>query len=143
MSEIIENSFPNLAADGYEITSDASKVYNCIAWVLGISTQQWDHNDPEGYWPERLPRNQKAETIVQLFAGFGYAVCDGCEREPGYEKVAIYAVDGRFAHVARQLEDGRWTSKLGDLEDITHPSPDSLAGGYYGDVHCIMRRPSG
>ena len=143
MSQEIEDSFPNLAAFGYEITSEASGVYNCIAWALSISTQQWDYNIPGGYWPPSLPRNRKVETLIQLFAMAGYAVCDSCEQETGYEKITLYAVDGLFAHVAMQLEDGRWTSKLGDLEDITHPSPDSLAGGYYGEVHCIMRWPSG
>ena len=79
---------------------------------------------------------------MQLFANEGYSVCDGDTREPGYEKIAIYAFVGQFTHVARQLDDGRWTSKLGNREVVTHPSPENLAQGIYGNVHCIMRRPS-
>ena len=79
---------------------------------------------------------------MRLFAGEGFSFCDDDALEPGYEKIAIYAFVGQFTHVARQLEDGGWTSKMGTMEDIAHPLLDSLARGYYGNVHCIMRRPS-
>ena len=139
----IEDEFPNLATAGYEITSEASIDYNCIAWAMDISVQRWDYGDPYGYWPPTVPRNQEAATLVQVFAVAGYSVCDNGDKEPGYDKVAIYAQNGLWEHAARQLDDGRWTSKLGDLEDITHPSAESLAGGFYGGIHCIMRRLNG
>ena len=138
----IEGLFPNLAAYGYEITSEASEDYNCIAWALGLTAPCWGYQNPGDYWPPSLPHNQEVGTIMQLFANEGYAVCDSAVREPGYDKIAIYAFVGQFTHVARQLDDGQWTSKLGLREDITHPSLDSIAGGFYGNVHCIMRRPS-
>ena len=78
---------------------------------------------------------------MRLFANEGYSVCDGEGLEQGYEKIALYSFVGQFTHVARQLDDGRWTSKLGVREVITHPSPDNLSGGFYGNVHCVMRRP--
>ena len=142
MAHDLEELFPNLADSGYEITGEPSREYNCIAWALGISTRKWDCNAPNGYWPPSLPRNNRVETVMQLFANEGYSVCEDGEVEPGYEKIAIYAFVGQFTHVARQLEDGRWTSKLGNREVITHPSPDNLAQGIYGNVHCVMRRPS-
>ena len=77
-----------------------------------------------------------------LFTGEGFSICEADAPEPDYEKIALYAFVGQFTHVARQLDDGRWTSKLGTLEDITHPSLDSLARGVYGNVHCLMRRPT-
>ena len=40
--------------------------------------------------------------------------------EPGFEKVALYALGGVPKHAARQLSSGRWSSKLGDLEDVEH-----------------------
>ena len=138
----LENFFPNLADSGYQITEEASGEYNCIAWALGISSQNWDCRDPDGYWPPSLPRNHWIGTVIQLFADEGYSLSDSDALEPGYEKIAIYAFVGQFTHVARQLEDGRWSSKLGIREVITHPSPASLSGGYYGNVHCVMRRPS-
>ena len=80
--------------------------------------------------------------MVQVFDSLGYSVCDNAEKEAGYEKVAIYARSGRWEHATKQLEDGQWTSKLGEFEDITHPSPEDLTSELYGGVHCIMRRPS-
>ena len=138
----MEGFFPNLAGSGYIVTAQSSREYNCIAWAMGISTQNWDCNDPEGYWPPSLPRDQQIETMMRLFAGEGFLLCQDDVLEPGYEKIALYAFVGQFTHVAKQLEDGRWTSKLGNRETITHPSPANLAGGFYGNVHCIMRRPS-
>ncbi len=79
---------------------------------------------------------------MRLFVGEGYSLCDDDALEPSYEKIAIYAFVGQFTHVARQLEDGQWTSKLGNREAITHPTPANLSGGIYGNAHCIMRRPS-
>jgi hypothetical protein len=142
MPQEIEHLFPNLAGSGYEITAEASQVYNCTAWALGITSQRWDCDHPGSYWPPTLPRDNRVETLMLLFAGEGFMLCDDDAPEPGYEKIALYAFVGRFTHAARLLEDGRWTSKLGNREVITHPSPASLAGGLYGSVHCIMRRPS-
>ena len=78
---------------------------------------------------------------MRLFDGEGFSVCEGDLLEYGFEKIAIYAFVGQFTHVARQLNDGQWTSKIGNLEAITHPSLQDISGGIYGSVHCIMRRP--
>ena len=43
-------------------------------------------------------------------------------------------------HAARQLPSGRWTSKLGFLEDIEHALHD-LEGTEYGAVVLVMKRP--
>ena len=141
MEEYLEIFLPGLAISGYEITSEASDVYNCIAWAAGDNTDWWDWH-PRAYWPEFAPRSPEVEALVQVFAGLGYSVCDNAELEAGYEKVAVYAINGRWEHAARQLENGQCTSKLGEFEDITHPSPEDVAGGVFGNVHCIMRRPS-
>ena len=139
MSSWIDDELPALAAAGYEITSAPSAVYNCVAWAAEDDTDWWSHL-PGYYWPAR--RSPEAEALVEVFAGLGYAVCDSAAREPGYDKVAVYARNGRWSHAARQLENGQWTSKLGPDEDISHQSPEDLAGESYGEVHCIMRRPS-
>ena len=140
MSQELEEFFPNLAGSGYEITGEASKEYNCIAWVLGMSHRNWDCYDPDGYWPPSIPRDDLIVTAVQLFASEGFSLCDNDALESGYEKIALYAFVGRFTHAAKQLNDGRWTSKLGKREVITHPSLANLTGGFFGNVHCIMRR---
>ncbi len=79
----------------------------------------------------------------------GFEQCESPDHEPGFEKVAIYADDdGAPTHAARQLEDGRWASKLGDWEDIEHESPENLESGThmrskYGEVALVMRRNRG
>jgi len=42
-------------------------------------------------------------------------------------------------HVARQLPSGRWSSKLGALQDIEHDLHD-LEGTEYGSVVLVMKR---
>lgn len=60
--------------------------------------------------------------------------------EVGVERVALFAgSDGFPTHAARQLPNGRWTSKIGFLEDIEHDLYD-LEGSEYGAVVRIMRR---
>ena len=139
----IEDAFPNLYGSGYEITSEPSREYNCTAWALGITSQRWDCDRPESYWPPSLPRDSRVATLLRLFSDEGYSLCDDDALEPGYEKIAIYAFVGQFTHVARQLEDGRWTSKLGNREVITHPSPTSLSRVYTATstASCAARLP--
>ena len=59
--------------------------------------------------------------------------------ESGREKIAIYARGAAPAHVARQLADGKWTSKLGAAVDITH-TLRGLEGPLYGRVVVVMAR---
>lgn len=71
----------------------------------------------------------------------GFTRCDSGDLEPGWEKVAVYALaDDDPTHVARQLESGAWTSKLGDFEDIEHDTPTALEGPAYGTVYGYMKR---
>ena len=137
----IEGAIPALAGSGYEITRETSDEYNCVAWAAGDDTDWWSH-DPEYYWPEWALRSPEVEALVQVFTGLGYTVCDSAVKENGYEKVALYALEGLWKHAARQLDDGQWTSKLGPFEEITHPSPEDVTGELYGSVYCFMRRPS-
>jgi hypothetical protein len=55
--------------------------------------------------------------------------CDDGTYEQGYEKVAIYERIGAVTHAARQLSATEWTSKLWQLEDISHDQPSTVAGG--------------
>ena len=137
----IEEEHPGLEGSGYEITSESTDIYNCIAWAAGNDTDWWSYT-PGNYWPPSVPRRAEVWALVQVFETLGYSVCDSYERETGYDKVAVYAQYGQWTHAARQLEDGGWTSKVGQFEDITHPSLDNLADEAFGEVHCIMRRPS-
>jgi hypothetical protein len=70
----------------------------------------------------------------------GYTVALNPDLVPGIEKVAIFASDDKWTHVARQLESGYWTSKLGQGVDIEHEL-DGLCGSKYGEIATIMSRP--
>jgi len=71
----------------------------------------------------------------------GYATCDSHAVESAFEKVAIFVdAGGEPTHAARQLPSGRWTSKLGTLEDIEHDL-HALEDSRYGSVALIMKRP--
>ncbi len=131
----MEGLLPNLAGSGYEVTAETTGEFNCIAWDLGITAQRWDCDSPASYWSPSLPRNQEVRTIMRLFADEGFRLCENDLLEPGFDKIAIYAFAG-------QLENGFWTSKIGNRETITHLRLADLSGGAYGSVHCIMRRPS-
>ena len=61
--------------------------------------------------------------------------------ESGFVKVALYGSNLFYTHAARQLPNGKWTSKLGRGEDIEHDSPDDVAAGVYGAVLGVMKRP--
>lgn len=88
--------------------------------------------------------SQTVEALVAAYESLGFAMCDDSDVELGYEKVAIYGTpDGEFQHAARQLNDGHWTSKLGEWEDIEHNTLEALECQDYGTVQRILRRPIG
>jgi len=70
--ERLEKLFPNLCSKDYEITSDPTSSYNCVAWAA-LSTQQGC------YWPNQLgscsffnqvdywPRTARRSTNVRDF----------------------------------------------------------------------------
>jgi len=62
--------------------------------------------------------------------------------EAGFLKVALYGDGPFYTHAARQLPTGQWTSKLGREVDIEHDSPEGIAGGGYGEVLQVMKRPT-
>jgi hypothetical protein len=137
------SSFPNLTSDNHRLTSQPANGENCIAHAVGARGEWWEPTIGR-FWPLGPPHfNQRIESLVRVFERLGYAPCDSPEREPGYEKIAIYGDEGRYTHAARQLtEDGTWTSKLGPEDDINHRTLDALAGGEYGIVVAILRRPT-
>jgi hypothetical protein len=137
----LEAGFPNLSRTSYSLESPPTRRYNCIAWAAGDATRWWwpiDH--PMYSWPVE-PRIESLEGFIQAFSALGYEICDSSAPEVGYEKVAIYATtDPTPTHMARQLADGRWTSKCGVMEDIIHPL-EALEGQTYGHVVQLLRRP--
>jgi hypothetical protein len=136
--------FPRLI--DYQVTSDKTRQYNCIAWAVEATDAKW-WPDPLGIgkWPDDLPRAETIEAFVHMFGLFGYVQCADGLLEEGFAKVAVYAIrqfDGSLlpTHAARQLPSGKWTSKIGDFEDIEHASVGSLNSDDYGEPVCYLRR---
>jgi hypothetical protein len=138
----IDKLFPGLVGKTYQFTSPADEVYNCIAWAAGRKSEWWWPFDAPGhYWPEGVAKAETLHAFQDVFATIGYTVCNDAEFDAGFEKVAIFAdANGIPTHASRQLPNGRWTSKLGKLEDIEHDLLD-LTGVEYGSVVVIMQRP--
>jgi hypothetical protein len=136
----LEQFFPALAGIGYSVTSPATVDYNCIAWAAGI-TDEWWWPDSMGinHWPAGVRREETVSAFIEAFQSLGYVLCADHLVEPGFEKVALYGEKGVPKHAARQLPNGRWTSKLGPLEDIEH-GLDGLVGTWYGNVVQILKR---
>src|ERR1700687_969869 len=112
LSHHLESVFPELINEDYDVTSPKDKQYNCVAWAAQRDTKQWwePSGEPFDHWPDGIPYDHAFENYVSHFEERGYSKCDDSSLEAGYEKVAIYkATDGGFAHVAHQLENGKWT----------------------------------
>ena len=140
-SDQIEFSFPNLAG-GYRITSPETPSYNCIAWAASDTGHWWWPTALRGYyWPAEAPRSGSIRDFIAAFGKLGYEPVENAELEEGIEKIAIYADEqGDPTHMARQLGSGKWTSKLGESEDIEHGDVASLEGDCYGKVVRILKR---
>jgi hypothetical protein len=137
----IEAIFPGLQTGKYSITSEESPKYNCIACAAGNDgTCWWPSEDDRDYWPSEVATEDSIAAFRAMFASLGYDVCATSDAEPAIEKIALFAnVHGVPTHAARQLSNGRWTSKLGELEDIEHDLTD-LEGAAYGKVVLLMKR---
>lgn len=138
--KLIERLFPRLKPGNYRITSSATRNYNCIAWAAGCTTRWW-WPSLDCYWPQDVPREQTVSAFLLAFKTLGYEKCNDGALEPGHEKVALFVAPyDVLKHMARQLDDGWWTSKLGRSCDIEHKEIDDVSGERYGKVFCFMRR---
>ena len=136
----LEDVFPGLQGQPYQIKSPRDRRYNCIAFAVGDNRNWWWPDlTEEDTWPAGVVRVATVEAFRDAFATLGYMVCDHAQLEPGFEKIALFALAGVPKHAARQLPSGRWTSKLGPREDIEHALHD-LTGVVYGSVVLVMKR---
>lgn len=145
MNQHLGRLFPGLRGVSYEITSPAQPDYNCIAWAAGDDSRWWWPDEfHQYYWPEPAPRLSTLGAFAEAFRTLGFEVCEDSTSELGWEKIAIFASpDGMPTHAARQLPDGTWTSKLGNLEDIKHRDLRHVGGDAYGEPTLILRRRRG
>lgn len=136
--------FPRLYFSGFNITSEKSTFYNCIAWAAGLTDRSWWPGLASYYWPPQCSQENTVASFLAAFELLGYKETEtiSVELDAGYEKVALYVNNaGIPTHMARQLPNGEWTSKLGQLEDISHNELDALEGTLYGRICCTLARP--
>lgn len=148
----IDVDFPNTAIFDYSVTSCSSSKYNCIAWALGKINIKWwplPFKMRGVYWPPDIPAKATIDAFVAMFkkiAGYEEWTPENGNLEDGYEKIAIYAdASGAPTHAARQLDDGNWTSKIGNNKDVIHDTLEvwesaAERSSIYGRVVKFMRR---
>lgn len=140
--------FENLKDSEFKITSPKDAQYNCIAFAADDQTRWW-WSVGNKYWLKGVPKTESPKSFILAFQKLGYKICESADLEEGFEKVAIYtrtiaapnSPKGTTTHMAKQLPDGRWKSKLGKLEDIEHNTLESICGKAYGEVKHILKRP--
>ena len=138
MIDNLRRKLPNLPIASVTITSDATPEYNCVAWAVGENERWWEAGMmPDSYWPAEALNTNDLRGWMEAFRSEGFEVSADSAHEVGFEKIAIYLQGGVPTHAARQLPNGRWTSKIGGLEDVEH----DLSGlRDYGDPLLFMRR---
>jgi hypothetical protein len=138
-----QQDFPHLnAANHRDIISTPDDRYNCLAWAAGIDNEWWEPAVGKT-WPGNAPRGlagYKIASLIEVFASIGFVACNDGSLEDGIEKIAIYADGDEWMHAARQLQTGKWTSKMGPDERIEHDAPQDLAGPAFGQVTTFMQR---
>ena len=157
--EVILNYFPKLIGDSsFKITSPKSPDYNCIAWAGFVDNEWWQPgNDYEidgvkFRWPPNIPKENKLKHYIELFRQKKF-ILDSNDSffEDGFRKVALYVkndqhnnalplLDRICTHASRQLNNGTWTSKLGQEFDISHSDPYVIESKYYGIVGVILKK---
>ena len=125
--------------ENFCVTSERTAAYNCIAWAAGREDDWWWPHG-RGYWPLEKRGTEDVPAFEDAFRTLGYEPCTNGDLEQDVEKVAIYVKDNKVTHMARQVADGWWISKLGRAEDIKHESTSELEGKEYGNVVRYMSR---
>src|SRR4051812_7930361 len=130
LSFVREAAHPQLNRGEYEVTSDETAKYNCIAHAADDDKWWWwplDYPMPGVYWPDGIDTRPTLAAFTAMYAKMGgYVPCDDGRYEPGIEKIALFMCAEDVGHAARQKIDGSWTSKLGAWEDIQHDRPEAV-----------------
>lgn len=137
--------FPTLQRDShFEITSDCTPAYNCIAWALGMNDVWVGLDHPTNYswawWPDEVPCDEQKESLIALFQYFGFELTDTPDTEEDYDKVALFADDEGWTHAARVIGNDVLHSKIGTAWDIHHSGGDIFSGTEYGNIYAYMKR---
>ncbi len=133
---------PNMNYGNANEAIEKTKDYNCIAFAVDDTQRWWEPCYPF-YWPRGAARDYTLEALIRGFRTRNYESCEFDDSvDEDYDKVAIYVdKDGDPCHVAKQLPNGRWKSKLGKDIDVEHDDLHVLEDGEYGKVVQLLKRP--
>jgi hypothetical protein len=142
--------YSSLKNNYYKKTSERTGKYNCIAYVANDFDRPWwpvPYQAPY-YWPiPNIEEDESLEEFIEAFSHLGYTCCANGDLEENFLKIAIFLDDeGLPSHMAKQLSNGNWSSKCGDLEDIEHDlnslKGEDTKGEGYGNTIKFMKKES-
>jgi hypothetical protein len=127
MPEYRERHFPRLTPELYQVTSPPTRQYNCFAWAA----ERFDT------W---IPLPGGLDSLIRPYAALGLEREEEGAADATSTHIAIFGDEFGPTHAARRLANGKWTSKLGNWEDIEHDCLECLEGGSYGFVVARLSR---
>ncbi len=135
----IKKDYPNLSTANAELASKPDPYYNCAAFVVNVTNKKWWPGGFDGYyWP--INASNTTADIKRTFEElYGWKSCANGNFERRYEKVVIFENNGVPTHLAKQIRDGRWVSKIGRWDDIKH-TLEAVGGGDYGQPAVFLRK---
>lgn len=140
--KVLISFFPHLGTDQhYELLSEQTPIYNCIAWAMGFNDRWVDTvQTPGHWWPDGVQRNEDPQSLVDAFLAVGFEKSDNDHFEVDYDKVALFQKEGKWTHASRIESDDVEYSKFGGSFDGVH-SHNVFSGSIYGDEYAYLRRP--
>lgn len=118
----------------FDVLGPANRKYDSFAWGLNV-LDAW-------VWP-----GTSVEDFDRLAADLGYRRQKGLDYtlSKNMDKLVLYGkkrADSTVepSHLARQLADGSWSSKLGALPLIRHATPEDLSGSTCGVPIAVYTR---
>lgn len=118
--EFALQNWPNMNVNNVLVTADATAIYNCLAWTLGI-TNSW-------VWPWRGGATVSKAQFDELYATYGYS-------PSGSGPVAVFGFNSSDMQHGSLFSQhyGSYESKCGSWLRITH-TLQGMEGGAYGDL---------
>ena len=126
--------------DGHKETYEFTEINRSLVLGLALAGKRWSRPDDTLGLAGVINDISKDARNYLAAGGLGILIGDGALPKAGFEKIALFALLEVPKHASRQLPSGRWTSKLGEMEDVEHDLHD-LTGMVYGSVVLVMKRP--
>ena len=124
----------------FYLLSPKLKIYNCIAFAMGLY-DRWvdDSNLPWHWWPP-VPMGRSIDCLINAFEYLGFEKCGMDDTvDEKYDKVLLYEKNKEWKHAARIVGENVCHSKFGECFDGTHSGGDVLSA-QYGNPYIVMRR---